>query len=198
MRFLSRLCLIIGITGPASVCAAPGPADEWVLRGTLVRAAPDGIAIVEHLQSHEQTPVRVGELLAEGVRLDAVYADHARVRAGGRAYRILFGQRVSDALAPDAGRFRVKRAELPALLERLELIPHQRDGRVVGYYANRIDDEIRDGIGLQPGDLLLEVNGLPLDGELDPVTLYAALQDATVEVEVKRHGRRIRLAYEIR
>ncbi|GMQ83299.1 MAG: hypothetical protein BMS9Abin06_0032 [Gammaproteobacteria bacterium] len=198
MRFLFHLCLIIGITGPASVRAAPGLADEWVLRGTLVRSAPDGIAIVEHLQSYEQTPVRVGDLLAEDVRLDAVYTDHAQVRAGGRVYRLDFGQRVSDALALDDDRFRLKWSELPALFERLELIPHQQDGRVVGYYANRIDDKIREGIGLQPGDLLLKINGLPLNSDLDLMTLYASLQDTTVQVEVKRHGQRIQLAYEIR
>jgi len=199
VRILLHLCLVIGITGPASLCAAPGLADEWVLRGTLAGSTLDsGIAIVEHLQSHRQTPVKVGSLLVKGIRLDAVYADHARVQADGRVYRLDFGQRVRDVLGQDDGRYRIKWDELPAMLERLELVPHQQDGRVVGYYANRIDDEIRDGIGLQPGDLLLKVNGLPLDGTLDPLALYASLQNATVQVEVKRQGRRIRLGYEIR
>jgi len=200
VRVLLRLGLIlIGITGPASLCAAPGLADEWVLRGTLAGGTPDGgIAIVEHLQSHQQTPVKVGDLLVEGIRLNAVYADHARVQTGDHVYRLDFGQRVRDVLGQNDGRYRLKWDELPAMLERLELIPHQQDGRVVGYYANRIDDEIREGIGLQPGDLLLKINGLPLDGTLDPLTLYASLQNATVQVEVKRQGRRIQLAYEIR
>jgi len=199
VRLLFRLCLIIGITGPASLCAAPGLTGEWVLRGTLTSGTPGGgIAIVEQLRSQRQTPVKVGDLLVEGIRLDAVYADHAQVRAGGHLYRLDFGQRVRDVLEQDDGRFHVKWDALPAMLEQLELIPHQQDGQVVGYYANRIDEEIRAAIGLQPGDLLLTINGLPLDGSLDPLTLYASLHNATVQIEVKRQGRRIRLAYEIR
>lgn len=96
MRTLVTIALFILSMGPISSFAEPGPANEWVLRGTIVARAYQGIAIIEHIVSGEQVYVRVDELMAKGYRLKRVYSRYALVQGTDRVYRVMFGQRILD------------------------------------------------------------------------------------------------------
>lgn len=167
MRIFITIVLFILSIGSVSSFAEPGPADEWVLRGTIVSRAPQGIAIIEHIRTGKQVFVRVDGLLADGYRLTAVYTKYAIVKRAAKAYRLMFGQRIEDGsgkrVLSQSNKHKLKWSELTGLIEYPDVIPHQQDSKIVSDYANRIDEKVKVDIGLQRGDLVLAVNGIVLD-----------------------------------
>ncbi|WP_297527163.1 hypothetical protein [Thiohalobacter sp.] len=174
--------------------------DEWVLRGTVVLGEAQGYAIVERPDGGGQVMRKVGEWLVPGMRLETVAADHALVSEQGVSRRLSFGARLSG---PQPGRtdggsaFRLDPLRLPEIVAAIDVIPHQQNGRVDGYYANAIPEPLRKEIGLQPGDLVRRVNGIPLDDRVDAGQLYRQLEAGQLAVEIERHGRPIRLIYRL-
>lgn len=201
MRNLVAIVFFILWLSPVSSFAASGPANEWVLRGTIVSRSPQGIAIIEHIRTGKQALVRVDEMLADGYRLTAVYNKYALVRGANRVYRLMFGQRIEDGtgkhVLSQLNTYKLKWSELQGVIKYLDVIPHQQDGKIVGYYANQIDAKLRTDIGLQRGDLVLAVNGIALDQNLDLDELYAQLGRSHYQIDVKRKGHRIQLVYEV-
>ncbi len=172
---------------------------DWILRGTLVLGEGRGYAIVEHADAGGQRARRVGDWLVPGMRLEAVATDHALVSEQGRTRRLVFGTRLQAEPSPPRGdgTFRLDPRRLPEIMAAIDVIPHQQNGRIDGYYANAIPEPLREGLGLQPGDLLRRVNGIPLDDRVDAGQLYRALDSGRLAVDIERRGRRLRLVYRL-
>ena len=58
-------------------------------------------------------------------------------------------------------------------------------------------EDLRSEIGLQPGDLLCRINGIPLDDTLDPSRFHDMLQSGRLNVEVVRKGQPVQFVYQV-
>ncbi len=193
LRISFLICMILGPTS----AAASGLAGDWVLRGTLVTNAANGFAIVQAPGSEEQEVIRVGSELIDGVTLVEVYAEYAMVQSGQGVYRMSFGDRINSEPISASVAHQVSWGDIPDLLEQLEVIPHQKEGRVIGYFINKIHGDIGEKVGLQPGDLLVAVNGVLLNDDLDTRSLLREFEQTHLNVALKRKGRDVRLSYQV-
>ncbi len=178
--------------------ATAGEVNDWILHGTIVLSGQSGYAIVEQSGSRAQSWRRTGTDILPGMRLAAVFADHAIVVQDGGRKRIDFGARLAAAaVVPVAGSYHLDPLRLPEIAAMVDIIPQQQNGQVVGYYANSIPEKLRSVIGLQPGDLVRRINGIPINDKLDPSHLYGMLQSGDLKVEVVRRGQPVQLVYRV-
>jgi type II secretory pathway component PulC len=91
-------------------------------------------------------------------------------------------------------------ADLPALLESAVATPRYRDGTggqrfIDGYEIGQIKaGGVADQLGLRNGDVVVEVNGQPLDGMATVMRLFGELQSVPqAKVAVLRGGQRMTL-----
>ena len=187
------LALLLWMAG--GLPAVAGEVDEWLLRGTIVLDGRSGYAIVEQPGSRTQYWRRTGTDILPGMRLAAVFDDHAMVVQDGRQKRIDFGSRL--ATLPVADSYHIDPLRVPEIAAMLDIIPQQQNGRVVGYYANGIPEDLRAEVGLLPGDLVRRINGITLDDKLDTARLYEMLWSGRLNVEVVRGGRPVQLVYQV-
>ena len=80
------------------------------------------------------------------------------------------------------------------------VVPQLRDGKPIGFRLSGIrSDGPFAAIGLENGDLLLEVNGTPIATPDAALAAYTKLRTADhVWLAIERDRRRIRIDYEIR
>lgn len=148
--------------------------------GSAIIAGPDG----------KQKPYRVGEPVAQGVTLQAVAADHVVLSVGGRLTNLAFLKPELGA-PPPPGAPAVytppqAAAPPPGLAEIAgQVQPRLEDGRVTGLQvrASAGDAPVLTGAGLQPGDVIVSVNGKPLSGAESMGAELAASNQAVVEYE---------------
>ncbi len=154
--------------------------------GTAIIKTPDG----------EQKLVKVGDRIAAGVTLAAVYPDRLEVnRAGIREAIYLRPQRERQASSSIARRqptsAPVDEIPLEFDLSTFQLSPVRRERRIVGF---QIPDPLPLpllGSGLEAGDILMEANG-------EPIRSYERLEELSEELsgsrqltlEIERRGER--------
>ena len=165
----------------ASLAApAPGAGQAWTLHGVRIESGRgDGAAIIAPAAG-TQSAYRVGDALAPGVVLQAVAADHVLLLRGSATLRLDLpaddGAAVTAAAAtlpsaapaappvPAQGTAAQAEIDPQRLLAAARLRAHREDGRVAGYALMPGGDEaLLRQAGLQPGDVLLDVNGRALD-----------------------------------
>ena len=80
------------------------------------------------------------------------------------------------------------------------VVPQLRDGKPIGFRLSGIrSDGPFAAIGLENGDILLEVNGMPIETPDAALAAYAKLRTAShVWLAIERDRRRIRMDYDIR
>lgn len=192
-----RLFALALLTLSGVPIAGGAEADRWVLRGTLVLGDAAGYAIVGRAGDAQQQWHAVGSELAAGTRLIAVAADHALVEQAGARRRLDFGAPLVSAPPAPTRILRIDRLRIPELAAVLDVIPHRQHGRIVGYYVNGIPEALRAEIGLQPGDLLRQVNGVPLDDRIDASQVYRFLGGDRIDLDVVRKGVPVQLVYQV-
>ena len=203
---------------PEPVAEAPIEAPETSLRLTLrgvYQGGGNGFAIIADAGGKDET-YRVGDALPGGATLEEIYPDRVilkrngrletlrlpREGEAGRTGRTMHGDdRGRSAAAgrlqvpPKAGevlaRYRQRLLDDPqSVMDVVRAEPYRRGGRIVGYrvYPGR-DRELLAKVGLQPGDVITEVNGLGLDNPLNGLEIMRGLQTASqVSVKVLRNG----------
>ena len=87
----------------------------------------------------------------------------------------------------------------PSLARSLRVIPHQVDGQVVGMKLYGIRrNSVGSALGLENGDLLRAIDGLPLVSPSVALEVYARLRSTThLSVANDRRGKAINLTYSI-
>lgn len=186
-------------SGPPPAATAPAPANAFVLRGVLARSAilamPDG----------SQRTIPVGREFQPGLVLKSVAFDHVVLASPSGDLRLdlnRFGGAMPAAGAPPVAA-RAQRATAgtdPAAHRqattafRLGMAPRKAGGNVTGYVVKpgaRLP--ILAQAGLQPGDVLLAVNGQALDGEERLFGMSEELASVeTSEIEFERGGKRMK------
>lgn len=193
--------LPVGLDPFAGGRAASGPVMvatlDLVLAGVrLDRATGRGAAILGK-PGQPQLVVRVGEAVAPGVRLAAVAFDHVTLDQGGRLSELYMDQSApAAAVAPVAPAAVLPPPALAAaarnLGQEIEATPRLEGGVVTGYALgpNGGGDRFRS-LGLQPGDVLVAVDGRPVQ-QLGPADV-AGIGSEGAELQIERDGRRVTL-----
>lgn len=195
---------------PVETVAAPPPAATAAPpAATMPGGIPPGLTLtgiagdgaIFSMADGSQRYIPRGRELAPGVTLAAVRLREVLLAAGTTNYRLGFGGMPVVVGAPTAGApvaasqpAPVLRAKIPAMQS--GLIPRQVGGRISGYYVRSVDHPALQGAGIQPGDIILSVNG----AELGPMTLQqlagTTRTQGRAELEVERGGQRLHVAVE--
>ncbi len=192
---LERL-LGLGRTGDVTpVEATPAPLP-WRLLGTM--RARDGFSIAAVECSSKSVTLAVGDV-RDGVEVVSIEQQLLTVRRMGRLEQI--GWRVvAPTLMVPAGARPLSRAVVEqlmqnpaALMEQAQLFPALIAGRLSGFRARWVKEgSLVASLGLKAGDVIMKVNGQPLDNMERLFSLLQGLASARrFEVELERNGQRL-------
>ena len=180
---------------PAIAEAEPETSLNYQLRGVRQGADPEAGAAVIEIPGTGQRLFRAGEELAPGVVLAAVHAERVVLdRRGLREslYLTDAAARRARAAGAEPGAPSPGAAAAPAGpidLGGITIPPAYIDGRLAGADVTGGNSDLLDGIGLAPGDRILEVDGRPLsDAASLADTLQAAQARGAVTLSVLRDG----------
>lgn len=196
---------------------AAAPPDLSAI-GIVMSARVEARAAV--LQSGGRTRVvGVGDT-AFGGRVAAIESDHVAVDydSGRVQLRLSAGAATAPAIATTASSPAAEDTPMPArAMERREierrlgeesgrilaettLVPAMDAGRVAGFTITRMPDStLLSDAGLRPGDVLTEVNGVPIDSLATLIGLWPRLQTETaVRAVVLRNGQPVSLSVTLR
>lgn len=197
--------------------AAAGPPD-LTLVGVVSRREGAGVALLR--SSGRTRVVSVGEI-AFGGRLTAVSPSGATLDFAGESVELRLpgearpvppvpaprapAEPPEDPATParDMSRRELERriaAETPRILAETVLVPATEDGRIVGFTMTRVPDgSLLSDAGLRSGDVLVSVNGNPLDGLPTLIGLWPRLQNETrLQAVVLRGGRPVSVIVNLR
>jgi general secretion pathway protein C len=169
-------------------------AETTALRLFGVRAGAGGGSAIIGGADGKQQAYRVGEAVASGVTLQSVAADHVVLSVNGRLTSLAFLKPAVGTAPPPAPTLYTPQpaqgtadagARLAELAGQLPLQPRMQDGRVTGLQVRPGGDggPILAGAGLQPGDVLVSVNGKPIAGAESVGAELANSNQAVVEYE---------------
>lgn len=174
--------------------------DEATGRGSAIIAGPDNI----------QTSYSVGEEIQPGAILKAVDHDSVTIQRGGADETLYLDQSGAAPVAvpvPPAGEGLLSapagQAVSPAavglseLQSKLNLAPRQSGGRITGFVP-RGDSAFLARIGLQAGDVIVQVAGRPVSGPEDISRAVAGLsRGGNLSVAVERGAQVVPIAIAI-
>ncbi|HLS81889.1 MAG TPA: type II secretion system protein GspC [Steroidobacter sp.] len=189
---------------PAEQVATDAPQTQMNLVLSAVFAAEDpakGLAIIgESAQSAKV--YTVGRTIRSGTRLHAVYADRVILDRGGRLETLPLPKQSSAALAvsrpaaaPQPTRFaqdlrRMAQTNPTALARVVRPQPVFANGVQRGFrvYPGQ-DRKMFAQLGLQPGDLVLTINGTPLDDPQRAMEIFNTIETSNqVNLTIERNG----------
>lgn len=165
--------------------------------GAAIIGAPDG----------EQGSYAVGEEVAPGVRLSAVFFDYVVLDRGGRQEKLFLDQSkapeagAAGAPSPAASSPVPGAAASPGLTaaaarQAFSFSPRQQGGRVTGVtVAPGADPGLYAAAGFQPGDVIVAVNGARIASQTDLVQLQSSLiPGARLSLTVERGAQTVPIA----
>lgn len=90
--------------------------------------------------------------------------------------------------------------EAPRILSETSLVPVLQNGAVAGLTLTRVpENSLLTEVGLQPGDILTEVNGIAVDGLPTLISLWPRLQaESAIHAVVLRGGRPVNINVKLR
>lgn len=158
-------------------------------------------------QKSEQRAYAVGDTVAGGVKLHAIYANRVILDRGGRyetltleyeknpggVERVARGERVTGDAVRQLGEIRREVLNDPSKVSRyIRLQPERRDGNLVGYRVYPAGErELFSELGLKRGELVTAVNGVGLDDASGNMEVLRTLSQAdSVSVTLERAGER--------
>ena len=179
--------------------AVAGSLREWTLHG--LRTTAPGLAGAAYLsrQNQPQAAYGVGDALDGGLVLAAIASDHIVLRDGDGVHRLDLPAPANMPVAPAAARPGATPAA-PAgtqphavaanrLLGGTGLQARHENGRVTGYtLMPGANDALLRMAGLQPGDILLAVDGQSLDAERLQQLAGELRPGARAQLRIERNG----------
>jgi general secretion pathway protein C len=187
------------------VVDAPDTTLSLVLAGVHARDEPDqGEAMISSGRG-EQKLYRVGAAIdgGNGATLHAVYDDRVLINRNGGLEALRFPQQLTSAAPPPAARIappmpenaggsirEVISANASRITDIIRAAPHLEEGQMVGYRITPgRDRESFAALGLQPGDVLTDVNGTVLNDMATSLQVFESLGEASMAtVTVLREG----------
>ena len=199
----------VGADAPAVVPVeeedAPDTQLSLELRGTISASEEHrALAIIAERGGAERVYF-IGDAVPGGASLHSVHLDRVLLRRGGRLEALRLprsdegtGARRTAAVAPRASAPPARAASVQEVVQQsgaglTEIIRPQpvfKDGRQQGYrvYPGRQRQQFAQ-LGLRPGDLITQINGMALDDPARGMEIFRSLADATsVTVTIDRNG----------
>jgi general secretion pathway protein C len=194
-----------------TVVDAPDTTLSLLLTGILAADTESdfkGQAIISSNRGQERT-YQIGQEIenANGTRLHSVHPDRVLLNRGDRLETLRFPETLSASAGPAglAGRPSLPPAAAPPrndslrqvigqnasrLTDIIRLAPHVEEGQVVGFRVTPgRDRETFEALGLQPGDVVTDINGTVLDDPSRGLQVFESLGEATMaNVTVLREG----------
>jgi general secretion pathway protein C len=187
----------------ASAVDAPDTTLSLTLTGILAGGSTPQ-AIISANRSPEKT-YHIGDTIdnADGATLYSVEADRVLLNRDGRLETLRLPEQLSNAapprptasLAPVAaqpnGSLRQVISENASrLTDIVRLAPHVQEGKVIGFRVNPGRDRATfDALGLQPGDVVTDINGTVLNDPSQGLQVFESLGESTqANVTVLRDG----------
>lgn len=189
------------------------PDTTLSLRLTGVAADEEGelsIAIIANGARGQERKYRISQGIenTSGTTLHAVYADRVILNRDGRLETLRLPKEASTAAArPPARPAPAPAASVPAepaattlrdvasenasrLTNIMRMAPHQEGGQVIGFRVNPgRNREAFEALGLMPGDIITEINGIVLDDPSRALQVFEALGESTqASVNILRDG----------
>jgi general secretion pathway protein C len=159
--------------------------------GGAIIAGTDGV----------QNSYQVGEEIAPGVRLKAVAMDYVLIDNGGAEEKLFIDQSSGSGgvpIPPAAGGAAVPAApagtgaaiNAASFTSEIGFAPRTNGGRVTGFTVNpKGNGNAFRTAGLQPGDVLVSVNGVPIKSIEDSIATISELPDGgNLTLQVERGG----------
>lgn len=190
---------------------APETRLQLKLNGVFASSNPDrAYAIISDSKNHDLA-YKLGNKVAGGAILHAVYADRVILKRDGRLETLRMSVSYDKAeiktttkpAAPRQGHSR-RTIEAPQKLKQLKdtlltepkqfwqqvrVNPVLKDGSVKGYTIEHKDKQLMRSLNLQSGDIITAVNGKPLS---DPSSLYGLInqikEQESFELTIERNG----------
>ncbi len=188
----------------------------------VIAAEGESLALIS-VDGQEQLPFAIGQEIAHGAVLDAVYADRAIiVRQGIRESLVLKDSAAGLSLATfshstrsntasrgnitplGSNQYRLSRDLLksqlrsPSLLSQALIVPHAGGGFQV---RNVAKDSLFTKAGIQRGDIIHKINGEKINSPQDVMRIYQSLSNldqlAEINIEIQRHGQKQSLNFRL-
>ncbi|WP_421785476.1 type II secretion system protein N [Hyphobacterium sp.] len=175
----------------ASLETLPETRLSLQLYGVRMGETPEtGTAIVEAGASGQRT-FAVGQAITDDAELAAVYADRIVIDRGG-IREVLY---LRDGPARSTAVVTGARAISPqALIADLALQPQIENGRLTGFRVDAANDEpAAVMLGLQRGDIVIEINGRPIPQNADAAQRLLPQIGQSLQLTVRRAGERVTL-----
>lgn len=202
-------------TPDSNTIDAPQTQLNLVLAGTIAVDDPEkGIALIGETAANAKV-YSVGESVTGGVMLKAVYTDRAVLNRNGQLEALLLPRQMAGGAPPPrrspinqpqsqgaalANRVRQMVADDPgAIAEVMRPQPVFADGKQRGFrvYPGRNREQF-SRLGLMPGDLIMAINGTPLDDPARGMEIFRSMGSAAqVNVTIERGGRKQDLALDM-
>lgn len=193
---------------------APDTRLNLVLRGVLSSDEPDGARAIIAEPNGNENFFRVGSALPGGAELKEIYADRIILMRAGRHETLRLPREamegavtapgISGADAGGAGEllgeYRDRMAENPqALMELARPVPFTDANGFAGFRLfPGSKPALFARVGLQPGDVVKEVNGVILDNPMKGGEVMQQLRDSQqLSLRIQRGGQEITLAVDI-
>ncbi len=187
-----------------SVVDAPETTLSLELTAVFTEATSDrGLAIIAATRGEEQTYL-VGEPIdgTGGALLHAVYEDRVILNRAGRLETLSLPQEIANRgtvrpmpqrpvarQAPDSLR-EIISDNASALTDVIRLAPYIDQGQMIGFRLNPAQNrELFDSLGLQPNDIVTDINGMALTDPSSGFQVFESLGEATMaNVTILRNG----------
>jgi general secretion pathway protein C len=189
----------------APIVDAPDTTLSLTLKGILSKEGdPEGSVIIANSRNEEKT-YYVGQTIegADGTTLHSVYADRVLLNRSGRLETLRLPKDLTASAgapmampsplpqAPQPGSLREVISEnATRLTDIVRLAPHVQEGQVVGFRVTPGRDRATfEALGLQPGDVVTDINGTVLDDPSQGLQVFQSLGESTqANVTVLRDG----------
>ncbi|MGD8976624.1 MAG: type II secretion system protein GspC [Gammaproteobacteria bacterium] len=181
---------------------APDTRLNLELRGTIAADEADQALAIIAERSREEKVYAVGDAVPGGASLHSVYTDKVLLRRAGQLETLRLPRASESGVSTAAPR---RQGAAPSRASSIRDIVSQtptkltdvirpqpvfRDGQQQGYrvYPGR-DRQRFAALGLRPGDLITQINGMSLDDPARGMEIFRSLGDATqVSVTLERSG----------
>ncbi|MHB1950556.1 MAG: type II secretion system protein N [Acidiferrobacteraceae bacterium] len=196
--------------------AIPVSSLNLLLTG-IVEAGARSFALIKANGRH-QAPFLVGQQVAPGASLIAIYADRVLIRHDGRVESVLLKQpapanvqglapATATGLPPLVHRITPSHYLVPPALVKQEvanpgpllhqalMVPYEAGGFLI---RSIVPGSLYQQLGLKPGDVIRSVNGQPIDSLAQAMQIYQRLPaSGEIDLQILRNGQPKELHYRI-
>jgi general secretion pathway protein C len=181
------------------------------LKGTVACNSSFGYIFIEERGSHKQKLYRIGDNIGSA-KLIKITRNTATLRSEGREITLKVKSTIEGSLLPDSPNSGIPRSmtlskkavnenlnDLKSIMNQAVVRPFFNEGVQDGYIVSNIaPNSLYEKMGLQNGDIIININNKPIQSAADLLQMVNLLQSGSrTALNVKRNGRIEAINYSI-